>query len=181
MQIPEEISYDKEVVERKARKITYHKTGLPIVFFDIETRQDVESNNAGDYFKLAVVGIAEYEVNGEIKNVEYIHVNSLKELHRVFSKAFYRFGGCIFAAHNVSFDFQVGNMLQWLKDENASIELWYMQMTTTIISGRINKHKFTIIDTMNHWPMSLEKVGAAIGVPKMDIDFNNCSDKYLAR
>lgn len=180
MKVPLTINYDKQVETGKYRDITKHKTGLKITFFDIETHVNIQSDNARDYFKLGVIGLAEYSVSGELLNVEYTHVTSITQLHRRFSEIMYGNHGIILAAHNVSFDFQVGDVLTWLKSENVEIDLWYKAMTTTIISGKANKQKLLIIDTMNHWPMSLENVGKAIGVAKMDIDFHNCTDEYLA-
>ena len=180
MQIPNTINYDNQVKSGKFREVVKHKTGLKITFFDIETHINIKSDNARDYFKLGVIGFAEYSVSGELLSVEYTHVTSITQLHRKFSEIMYANHGIILAAHNVSFDFQVGDVLSWLKSENVEIELWYKAMTTTIISGKANKQKLMIIDTMNHWPMSLENVGRAIGVKKMDIDFGSCTDEYLA-
>lgn len=181
MKVPTTLTYDKDVKNRKSTIPKPNKNRVKITFFDLETDINCQSEVATDHFKLGVVGFAVYQKDGLLESVDYYHVNSVKELHRLLSMLILQEGAMILAAHNVSFDMQVGGIMRWLKEQNAKLDLWYKAMTTTIISGSLFDTKITIIDTMNHWPMSLENVGKAIGVPKMEIDFENCSREYLAK
>ena len=107
----------------------------------------------------------------------------------------------IIMAHNLDFDFLVLNGLNELEDRR-----WYAN--NIILSGQVdiwNFHQFKykpqskawvnyvlrykkepspiktllFLDLMNYFKMSLKKLGESMGVEKLDIDFDKCSDEEL--
>lgn len=94
---------------------------------------------------------------------------NIDELKYVFSKQ--NENSYIFA-HNLEFDF--GIIRKWL-EEHFSIEMRYAKsrLIAIILRRKSDKNKkqkrlFTMLDSMNFYPMALKKVGKIINLPKLD-------------
>jgi len=90
----------------------------------------------------------------------------------------------ILFAHNTQFDFKMLNGLQELSNRDWTLTSQYVKNKTFIlifqkeISEKI-KYTLHLWDTMNYVSKSLEKIGKSISFPKLQVDFNNVSDKEL--
>lgn len=75
-------------------------------------------------------------------------------------------------AHNVTFDFLVLDGFRFLPLLDYKIKSIYSKFTTTIIRFANKKRRIVIADTMNYFPVPLDKIGASVGVDKVNVDFN---------
>ena len=78
-------------------------------------------------------------------------------------------------AHNVTFDFLVLDGFRLLPLLDFRLKSIYSKFTTTIMRFANKKRRLVIADTMNYFPLSLDKLGASVGISKIDVDFNTAS------
>ena len=181
MKVPKTLRYHDDLLNNRRKYTSKNKGSINIVYFDTETIYDSVEPDPVKQFKLAVVAYAKYSQSGELINVVYSHANTVSELHFILNQ-FYSYDKHMYLmAHNMSFDYQVGDLENWLRKLNQKIVLWYRAMTTTLIIAKDKQKQVTILDSMNYFPMSLENLGRAIGAPKMDIDFEACTDIELMK
>lgn len=83
-------------------------------------------------------------------------------------------------ARNVSFDFTVVRGWRWLKDAGYKLKFFYSGGKTTIISVRNKSSSIVFLDSMNWFPESIKQTGKRIGLPKLEIDFEKCTEKELS-
>ncbi|KKL41027.1 hypothetical protein LCGC14_2367800, partial [marine sediment metagenome] len=82
-------------------------------------------------------------------------------------------------AHNLNFDFTIVNGWKYLNRAGYKIKFFHNTGTTSIISVKSKQSSIVFIDFMNWFPESLEKIGARLGIPKLKIDFENCTKSEL--
>ena len=180
MKVPKTLKFDDRITRGRIKAPYIHKQGMAFVFLDTETKINFKSEKATDYLKLGVIARAFYDVNGELLQSEYLHFTTIEELHTILTNWLHMTGYMNLVAHNMSFDFQVSDLLTWLENTGYSCSLWYQEMSVTYIHWEKEKSHIRLLDNMNWWPMALKEVGSAIGEPKMEIDFEKCTDKELA-
>jgi len=83
-------------------------------------------------------------------------------------------------ARNLVFDFTVVKGWRYLRKAGYKVRFFHSKGTTTIISVRGNGHSILFVDSLNWFRESLTKTGERIGIPKLKIDFETCTDEYLS-
>jgi hypothetical protein len=78
-------------------------------------------------------------------------------------------------ARNIVFDFTVLNGWKNLKSDGYKLKFFYNAGTTTIISVHKKGSSIVFLDSMNWFVESVEKTGERLGIPKLKIDFSNCT------
>jgi len=84
-------------------------------------------------------------------------------------------------AHNMNYDFTILHGWRYLKLMTYKLKFFHNSGTTTIISVRKKGGSIVFLDSMNWFPESLEKCGQRLKIPKVDVDFNNCTDEALSK
>lgn len=82
-------------------------------------------------------------------------------------------------ARNVTFDFTVVKGWTHLRQLGYKLKFFHNKGTCNIISVRNKSSSIVFLDSMNWFVESLEKTGQRIGLPKLKIDFETCSEKEL--
>jgi hypothetical protein len=83
-------------------------------------------------------------------------------------------------AHNTDFDIKVlGGISLFIKD-GFVVDSFYINGGLFIIRLKKKNKVIEILDSMNYIPMSLKKIGESMGLNKIDIDFNKCTDLELS-
>ena len=90
----------------------------------------------------------------------------------------------IMYAHNTQFDFKMLDGFNQLLNRDWLLKSQYVRNKTFILVFRkkhIDGKFFTlhIWDTMNYVPKELKQIGLSVGFPKLEIDFDNVSNKEL--
>lgn len=75
-------------------------------------------------------------------------------------------------AHNVTFDFLVLEGFQQLPRQGFTLKSLYYKFTTSVIRFENDTRRLVVIDTMNYFPVTLEKLGASLGLDKIAVDFD---------
>lgn len=97
------------------------------------------------------------------------------------------FNGCkniILFAHNTQFDFKMLNGFSQLLKRDWKLTNHYVKSKVFMMTfqKRISKRivfTLNVWDTMNYVPKSLKQLGESIGLPKLEVEFDNVSDKEL--
>ena len=112
------------------------------------------------------------------KIVEYAFNNAFDLWQWVDSNINQRETMYIFA-HNVTFDFLVLEGFRFLPLLDFTLQSIYSKFTTTVMRFSHGKRRIVIVDTMNYFPVSLDKVAASVGMSKIEVDFNDVNDDLL--
>lgn len=170
-------------IERPPHAIKGEKSfAMPrhLLFFDTETRMKKKPN--GDVEHSLRLGWACYWRRGEAKRDDIETWHNFKTC-----KAFWQF---LFSctgkrvklwcmARNLSFDFTILQGWKYLKQEGYTLKFFHSKGATTIISVTKDTSSIVFLDSMNWFVESLEKTGKRIGIPKMHVDFEKCTESEL--
>lgn len=83
-------------------------------------------------------------------------------------------------AHNMDFDFTVLGGFAPLSERGWSLSHFINSQAVNIWKFRKDKRSLLFLDNMNYFKMSLKLLGENIGLPKMAIDFDECTDEELS-
>lgn len=83
-------------------------------------------------------------------------------------------------AHNMDFDFMVLGGFAPLTSRGWRLLHFINSQAVNIWQFRKDKRSLLFLDNMNYFKMSLRMLGDNIGLPKLDIDFDTCTDKELS-
>lgn len=81
--------------------------------------------------------------------------------------------------YNMGFDFRIVDGFRQLTGRGYAPKVMFLSQFCLIIQFVKDKHTILIIDAMNYFRGTLEQWGDMFGLPKIDVDFNNVSDKRL--
>ncbi len=151
-----------------------------VIFFDTETSQEVLPN--GDIKQTLKMGWACYYRRAYGRNLEKLEWHYFETM-----KSFWAF---VFShsekkrrlwviSHNMSFDFTIVGGWKHLKREKYKLKFFHNTGTTCIISVRSKTGAILFVDSMNWFKETLAKIGDRVGVPKLDVDFENVSKAKL--
>ncbi len=83
-------------------------------------------------------------------------------------------------AHNLSFDFTIVDGWKHLRSANMKCKFFYSSGVTTLIKVKTKGGSIMLVDSLNWFKESLEKIGDRIGIPKLKIDFKTADDSFLS-
>lgn len=87
--------------------------------------------------------------------------------------------------HNANFDWQVTAMCQLMPLEGWTCEKAIIEDPPNCFVWKQDQKKITCLDSTNFWPQALKKIGARIGLPKLEMPANwndpALSDEYCKR
>lgn len=83
-------------------------------------------------------------------------------------------------ARNLVFDFTVVKGWQHLREAGYKLKFFHNKGSTAIISVRNKSDSILFVDSLNWFRESLAETGKRIGLPKLNIDFETCSQEYLS-
>ncbi|GAI13183.1 unnamed protein product, partial [marine sediment metagenome] len=82
-------------------------------------------------------------------------------------------------SRNLVFDFTLVEGWKYLRRVGFKLKFFHSEGVTSIISVRGRFGSIVFLDIMNWFVESLAKTGERIGIPKLKIDFESCSNDYL--
>lgn len=88
----------------------------------------------------------------------------------------------IFYAHNTQFDFKMMDGFNQLFQRDWELTNHYCKGKVFMLQFKRDNKILRIWDTMNYnssKPVSVAEIGESLGIPKLEVDFNNVSDKEL--
>jgi hypothetical protein len=170
-------------IDRRSHCLVGEKTlAMPrhLLFFDTETRPEkLDAYRTKQTLKLGVACYYRKGYGRHLTRTDWIDFTSAGDFWRfVFERAERKQRlWCI--ARNVVFDFTVLQGWRHLRLAGYKCKFFHNKGTTTIISVKGEKKSIVFVDSMNYFRESLAATGQRIGLPKLTIDFETCSDSYL--
>ncbi len=152
-----------------------------LVFFDTETNMHTNSEGATEH--TLRLGWACYLRRAHGKRKQTEEWFSFTTCQEFWEWIFARTGSKIklwVIARNVGFDFTVVQGWDFLREAGYKLKFFYASGITNIISVSKPQSSLVLLDSMNWFPESLAKTGERIGIKKMAIDFETCSDSELS-
>jgi len=82
-------------------------------------------------------------------------------------------------SHNQHFDFNVVRGWEKLDELKVKLESFIIDSNKFILKFRIDSTTFIFCDSCNFVKISLKKIGEAVGIPKLEVDFKDVPDEEL--
>ncbi len=171
-------------INRKCHCLKREKTlAIPrhLIFFDTETKQErLENGSTKQIFKL---GWACYYRRSYGRNLETTEWRYFVDIHSFWSFIFEhteKKRKLWVLARNLVFDFTIVEGWKSLRQVGYKLKFFHDSGCTSIISVKSRQGSIVFLDIMNWFVESLAKTGERIGIPKLKIDFETCTDDYLS-
>jgi len=171
-------------INRKPHCLKREKTlAMPrhLIFFDVETEQERLPN--GSIRQVLKLGWACYYQRSYGRNSEQSHWCYFED-DLGFWSFVYKYTKpkqkLWVLSRNLVFDFTLTCGWKYLRQVGFKLKFFYDGGSTSIISVKGRYGSIVFLDIMNWFVESLAETGKRIGIPKLAIDFDTCSDEYLA-
>lgn len=171
-------------IERKSHCLKREKTlAIPrnLLFFDTETTPTYLPN--GSIRQTLRLGWACYWRRGYGRNIdkfEWLYFDNSDDFWQFVFNRTERKQKLWVLARSVVFDFTVVEGWKHLRHAGFKLKFFHNAGTTSIITVKSKSGSLVFLDTMNWFVESLKKTGERIGIPKLKIDFETCSQEYLS-
>ena len=86
-----------------------------------------------------------------------------------------------FFGHNIFFDLQVSDFFYYFTKAGWVLDFLYDKALTYILIISKDNRTIKCLSTTNYFPVSVVELGKFLGIPKLDVNFSNCSTKDLIR
>jgi len=151
------------------------------IFFDTETTQHpVEDGSIEQRFKLGWACYYRRPYKDHKQVVEWFYIDNIEAFwDYVISKALPKQRLWIIA-RNVVFDFTICKGWENLRREKYKLKFFHNNGCSAIVTVKKKSSTIVFLDSMNWFTESLAKTGERIGIPKMEIDFDTCTDAELS-
>ena len=153
--------------ENKKNEIANH-----IIFFDTETTND------GELQVLKLGWACYYRIDKSVE--KWFFFREAKEFWDFVESRCYSKTKLWIFAHNIVFDLFVVKWIEELDKRGWKRKKLYENSNMFFAEYRKDKKTIIFIDSFNYFKASIEEMGELIGIPKMHVDFENCSDEELS-
>ena len=152
-----------------------------LIFFDMETTAERLSNGSTEQrFKLGWACYLQRGYGRHLEKQEWGYFDDILQFWQFIYKRTGKKRKLWVLARNLVFDFTVVEGWKYLRQVGFKLKFFYDGGTTSIISVKGRYGSIVFLDIMNWFVESLEKTGKRIGIPKLKIDFDTCTDEYLS-
>jgi len=151
------------------------------IFFDTETTQHkLEDGSIEQRFKLGWACYYRRPYKDHKTVVEWFYIDRIGAFwDYVVSKALPKQRLWVIA-RNVVFDFTICKGWENLRREGYKLKFFHNNGCSAIVTVKKKSSTIVFLDSMNWFTESLAKTGERIGIPKMSIDFETCTDEELS-
>lgn len=149
-----------------------------LIFFDTETRFEKVENAEHHFLKLGVA--CEHYLDKKQKET-WFHFRTVDEFWNFIINGFKQDSTTVVFAHNMHFDFNIVEGLKRLPQLDYEIIFPVLESGIFIVLA-VNKetrHRLLFLDTFNYFKTSVERLGELLDIPKLEIDFETCTDFEL--
>lgn len=151
------------------------------VFFDTETSQHIQDDGDTEQrFKLGWACYYRRQYGRHKELTEWMYIDGISTFWDfIVSKAIPKQRLWVIA-RNVVFDFTICKGWSNLRREGYKLKFFHNNGCSVIVQVAKKGSTIVFLDSMNWFTESLAKTGQRIGIPKMSIDFDNCTDEQLS-
>jgi len=171
-------------IDRKPHCLTREKTlAIPrhLIFFDTETEQvRLDNGSIRQELKLGWVCYYRKAYGRNLERVEWHNFTDSLGLWQFIYQHTEPKRKLWVMARNLVFDFTMVEGWKYLRQVGFKLKFFHDSGSTSIVSVKGRYGSIVFLDIMNWFVESLAKTGQRIGIPKLQIDFETCSDEYLS-
>ena len=150
-------------------------------FVDTETNgKDIGDDMIEQSLKVGWCCFQYYDIDQNQKSEKWIEFKHGKEVWEFIDKEIPGKGTVWVWAHNMDFDFRVCKGFTELEKLGYHISKFVFETGRVILKWIKPGKTINIVDTLNYFKVSLEKLGEDIGIPKMEVNFETTSDEDLS-
>ena len=165
------------------RKLKEIRISSVFIFFDTETKiENKGEDQEKQFFRL---GVASYYFKNKdgLKEEEYIFKSPEEFGELVFSKALYHQAkyhqNLFLVAHNLAFDIATSGILNFLMSKGFKLNNIFFQTGQVFLVMIRKSVKIIFMDSLNIFKHSIKELGRMLGLEKLDINFDTCSEEEL--
>lgn len=159
------------------------KTYLPkkFIFFDTETypvkvNKDLEIHK----LKLGWLCLWQRSMSGRPEMIKWFYFDTPDQFWDFIELNLYSKERIVLVAHNFVYDFTM--VKGWTKGLTRKFKLSRLYEKNHVFIAKYKKSDRSILclDNMNFFICSLEQLGKEVGLPKLQVDFDNCTNEELS-
>lgn len=151
------------------------------IFFDTETYQTkLPDNSTRQDFKLGWCVYYRRPFGRHLEKTEWFYLDSIESFWSFVFAHTYRKEKLWVIARNVVFDFTVLKGWKYLKENEYKLKFFHNNGVSAIVNVVCKQKTIVFLDSMNWFVESIEKTGQRLGLPKLKIDFDTCTDDELS-
>jgi len=150
------------------------------VFFDTET-QVVHEDEKVQKQKLKLGYAVHIRFDRAKKCQKQIFFTTPEEFGKFIESSVHEKERLHIASMNLAFDFAVSGIGRYLHDAGWKLQGVFINESCSILQYRKEKKKIIFLDIWNFVKSSVRQLGEVLDFPKLDIDFENCTDEELRR
>ena len=151
-----------------------------VIFFDTETRQDPPVDHVTKHH--LKVGVAKYCVRNEEGSLivkKELEFYTPDEFWTWVDRRCKKRSTTYLVAHNMTFDLAVVNAFSEFPRHGWDLGSFYSKGMVSIFRWKEQGRRLNGLDNSNFFAGKLDEWGKRLGYPKLDIDFDNCTDDEL--
>lgn len=169
--------YRREKPIPRLKRNTFPKRFL---FIDTETKAvDLLMNSQLQWFHLGVAIYVELDKQAAIHKRIVYRFFTIQQFLDILENLNKKRKRLIIVGHNIKFDIMVLDLPKRLSDLGHSHDYPIVNGKTFIWKVKTDKGSYLFMDTANYTGVSLAKMGKDLGIPKMTIDFDTCTNDEL--
>jgi len=151
------------------------------IFFDTETTQNVNTDKSiRQCFKMGWACFYSRQHGRHRETVEWYEYKSPSAFWEFIFRHTERKQRLWVIARNIVFDFTVVEGWAFLHREGYKLKFFFNNGVTVIVSVTKGDKSIVFLDSMNYFVESLAETGKRIGIPKLEIDFDTCTEQELS-
>jgi len=170
-------------INRSAHVLVREKTmAIPRHFVFVDTETIAVKSNQGDiqqYFKLGWLCYYSRAYDRHKEKDEWLYYDNIASFWDYVFTHVQPKQRLWIIARNVVFDFTILKGWENLRKEGYKLKFFHNNGVSVIVNVRKGNKSIVFLDSMNWFPESLAKTGERLGIPKMAIDFDTCTEQEL--
>ena len=158
-----------------------NSTYIPSIWFflDTETVLHTVQGESSHFFTLGWSCLWIRKTPPKKDSYEWVYHQTFEGLNRYIEGIALKIGNMNIIGHNIFFDLQASGFYQYFTEHGWKLKFYYDKGLTYILKCEKDGASITIVSSTNWFDFSLQKLGAALGYPKLDIDFDKCTRDEL--
>ena len=169
--------FPHKLKRNKRNTIPHH-----IIFYDTESRQHKEGSLVRHTLRLGwACYVSVKSLGSSIEtNEEWLSFKDKKDFWKWVERHLIKKRKLYLVAHNQHFDFTILDGINELKRMGFTLQRWTVDSNVFLMIFTKKNHMIVILDSLNIFKTSIQKLGEMLGLPKLKVNLEHVSDKKLS-
>lgn len=169
----------KQYEQFKIKRIHSNERPNKVLYFDTETKTRVVGAETHHRMKIAWTCYYEKRSSRSKDTTAWLFWDEVLPLNQYIESLCKDKTVLYIFAHNIFFDLQCSDFFYYFTKEGWVLDFHYDKGMTYILTIHKGKKRIRCLSTTNFYPVSLKKLGKMVGLPKLDVDFNEDNPEKL--